>query len=69
MSCSKSTLSFVIIDAAGNFLCLAENLSSNAFRNVLDIDTNGTFNVTMAVFQQFFKVSAIFFAVQLSMVT
>ena len=46
-----------IVDAAGNFLCPAAGLSFNAFRTVMDIDANGTFNVTKAVFDQFMKVS------------
>ncbi len=31
-------------NAAGNFLCLTEDLSLNAFKSVVDIDLVGTFN-------------------------
>lgn len=41
--------------AAGNFLCDAENLSYNAFKTVIEIDTIGTFNVSKAVYQKYFK--------------
>jgi len=36
--------------AAGNFLCAADQLSSNGFGTVVDIDTKGTFNVCRAAF-------------------
>ena len=36
--------------AAGNFLCLAEDLSANAFKTVIEIDTIGTFNMSKASF-------------------
>lgn len=38
-------LDIVVSGAAGNFLAPALNLSANAFRTVVDIDLNGTFNV------------------------
>jgi len=38
----------VINGAAGNFICLAENLSPNGFGTVVDIDLKGTFNVSRA---------------------
>ncbi|MDP3174326.1 MAG: SDR family NAD(P)-dependent oxidoreductase [Phenylobacterium sp.] len=38
-------LDIVVSGAAGNFLSPASGLSSNAFRTVVDIDLNGTFNV------------------------
>jgi peroxisomal 2,4-dienoyl-CoA reductase len=41
-------LDIVINCAAGNFLAMAEQLSSNGFKTVLDIDTLGTFNVCRA---------------------
>lgn len=41
-------LDIVINCAAGNFLALAEQLSSNGFKTVLEIDTLGTFNVCRA---------------------
>ena len=41
-------LDILINGAAGNFVCLAENLSSNGFGTVVDIDLKGTFNVSRA---------------------
>ena len=41
-------LDIVINGAAGNFVCLAENLSPNGFGTVVDIDLKGTFNVSRA---------------------
>ncbi|WP_430419944.1 SDR family oxidoreductase [Phenylobacterium sp.] len=38
-------LDIVISGAAGNFLAPALGMSANAFRTVVDIDLNGTFNV------------------------
>lgn len=38
-------LDVVVSGAAGNFLAPALGMSSNAFRTVVDIDLNGTFNV------------------------
>lgn len=38
-------MDIVVSGAAGNFLSPALNLSANAFRTVVDIDLNGTFNV------------------------
>lgn len=38
-------MDFVVSGAAGNFLAPALGMSSNAFRTVVDIDLNGTFNV------------------------
>jgi NAD(P)-dependent dehydrogenase (short-subunit alcohol dehydrogenase family) len=38
-------LDIVISGAAGNFLAPAMGMSANAFRTVVDIDLNGTFNV------------------------
>src|SRR5205814_2048204 len=40
----------VVNGAAGNFLCKAEELSSNGFGTVVDIDLKGTFNVCRAAF-------------------
>ena len=39
----------VINNAAGNFICPTERLSSNAWRTVIDIVLNGTANVTMDI--------------------
>src|SRR5881628_2109311 len=41
-------LDILINGAAGNFICLAENLSPNGFGTVIDIDLKGTFNVARA---------------------
>lgn len=41
--------------AAGNFLCPASQLSANAVRTVLAIDTVGTFNVSKEVYRQCFQ--------------
>uniref|UniRef100_M4B8T9 2,4-dienoyl-CoA reductase [(3E)-enoyl-CoA-producing] n=1 Tax=Hyaloperonospora arabidopsidis (strain Emoy2) TaxID=559515 RepID=M4B8T9_HYAAE len=37
--------------AAGNFLVLAEKMSTNAFRTVMEIDAIGTFNMSRAAFE------------------
>ncbi|CEG49275.1 peroxisomal-dienoyl [Plasmopara halstedii] len=37
--------------AAGNFLALAEKLSTNAFRTTMEIDAIGTFNMSRAAFE------------------
>ena len=44
-------LDILVNGAAGNFVCLAENLSPNGFGTVVDIDLKGTFNVSRAAFQ------------------
>ena len=41
-------LDVLVNGAAGNFLCLAEDLSPNAFGSVIDIDLKGTFHATKA---------------------
>ncbi|KAJ3122026.1 hypothetical protein HK100_012157 [Physocladia obscura] len=41
-------IDFLICGAAGNFLCPAEQLSTNAFKTVIDIDLVGTFNTCKA---------------------
>lgn len=43
-------IDIVVNGAAGNFLAAAEQLSSNGFGTVVDIDTKGTFNVCRAAF-------------------
>uniref|UniRef100_H2YT32 Peroxisomal 2,4-dienoyl-CoA reductase [(3E)-enoyl-CoA-producing] n=1 Tax=Ciona savignyi TaxID=51511 RepID=H2YT32_CIOSA len=48
-------LDILVNNAAGNFLCPAESLSANAFKTVMEIDTNGTFNVTKSVFENYLK--------------
>jgi len=44
-------IDILINGAAGNFICLAENLSPNGFGTVVDIDLKGTFNVSRAALQ------------------
>src|SRR5215471_7579113 len=41
-------LDILVNGAAGNFVCLAENLSPNGFGTVVDIDLKGTFHVSKA---------------------
>ncbi|MEP6946489.1 MAG: SDR family oxidoreductase [Acidobacteriota bacterium] len=48
-------IDIVVNGAAGNFLCAAEQLSSNGFGTVVDIDTKGTFNVCRASFEELKK--------------
>lgn len=48
-------IDIVVNGAAGNFLCKAEELSSNGFGTVVDIDTKGTFNVARAAFEELKK--------------
>ena len=43
-------LDILINCAAGNFLVAAEDLSSNGFRTVMEIDALGTFNFSRACF-------------------
>ena len=45
-------LDIIVNGAAGNFLCKAEELSSNGFGTVVDIDLKGTFNVCRAAFAE-----------------
>ena len=45
-------IDIVVNGAAGNFLCKAEELSTNGFGTVVDIDLKGTFNVCRATFEQ-----------------
>ncbi|MES2821946.1 MAG: SDR family oxidoreductase [Pseudomonadota bacterium] len=42
----------LVCGAAGNFLSRAENLSSNGFRTVIEIDLIGSFNAARAAFAQ-----------------
>ena len=41
-------LDILVNGAAGNFICLAENLSPNGFGAVVDIDLKGTFHMSKA---------------------
>ncbi|KAF9977323.1 hypothetical protein BGZ73_006364 [Actinomortierella ambigua] len=43
-------IDILINGAAGNFLCLSQHLSFNAFRSVIEIDLIGTFNTAKACF-------------------
>jgi len=49
---SLGPISDLVCGAAGNFLCPAEQMSANAFRTVVDIDLNGSFNACRAAFEQ-----------------
>lgn len=44
-------IDIIVNGAAGNFLCKANELSTNGFGTVVDIDTKGTFNVCRAGFE------------------
>lgn len=48
-------LDILVNNAAGNFPAAIEQLSPNGFKTVVDIDLNGTFNMTKAAFDHFFK--------------
>lgn len=41
-------LDILVCNAAGNFICPTEDLSTNGWRTVIDIDLNGTFNCCQA---------------------
>src|SRR5882672_413858 len=45
----------IVNGAAGNFLCAADELSSNGFGTVVDIDLKGSFNVCRAAFAELKK--------------
>ena len=60
---SFGSLDIVISGAAGNFLAPAANMSSNAFRTVVDIDLNGTFNVFRACYDMLRKPGASLIAI------
>lgn len=45
------SLDILINAAAGNFLATADKMSTNAFKTVMEIDTQGTFNLTHAAFE------------------
>mmetsp|Transcript_105596 Transcript_105596/g.268226 ORF Transcript_105596/g.268226 Transcript_105596/m.268226 type:complete len:294 (-) Transcript_105596:67-948(-) len=44
------SLDILVNSAAGNFLAASEQLSSNGFKTVMEIDTLGMFNMTSAAF-------------------
>lgn len=47
----RGSLDILINNAAGNFRCDTEKLSSNGWRTVVDIDLNGTFHCCRAAFE------------------
>jgi NAD(P)-dependent dehydrogenase (short-subunit alcohol dehydrogenase family) len=51
-------LDLVVSGAAGNFPALANNLSPNGFKSVMDIDLLGTFHVMKAIFPHLKKPGA-----------
>ena len=60
---SFGSLDIVISGAAGNFLAPAAGMSANAFRTVVDIDLNGTFNVFRAAYDLLRKPGASLIAI------
>lgn len=48
-------LDILVNNAAGNFPARIEDISANGFKTVVDIDLQGTFNVSKAAFQASFK--------------
>lgn len=48
-------LDVVVNGAAGNFLQPVATMSYNAFKTVMDIDANGTFNVSRAAFERWLR--------------
>ncbi|KAJ8037078.1 Peroxisomal 2,4-dienoyl-CoA reductase [Holothuria leucospilota] len=48
-------IDFLINNSAGNFLCPASNMSFNAFKTVMEIDAQGTFNVSKVLFDKYMK--------------
>ncbi|XP_014789868.1 peroxisomal 2,4-dienoyl-CoA reductase [(3E)-enoyl-CoA-producing] isoform X2 [Octopus bimaculoides] len=48
-------IDIVINGAAGNFLCLASNMSFHAFQTIQEIDTMGTFNVSKVVYEKYMR--------------
>lgn len=49
------SINYLLNGAAGNFLAFAENLSYNAFKTVLEIDTLATFYMSKIVYTKFMK--------------
>ncbi|NNM12453.1 MAG: SDR family oxidoreductase [Pseudomonadales bacterium] len=49
------SLDVLVNNAAGNFPARIEDLSANAFKTVIDIDLQGTFNVSKAAFDAWMK--------------
>lgn len=50
-------IDILVNGAAGNFLCPAADMSTNAFGTVIDIDTKGTWHVSRAVYNACMKKS------------
>ncbi len=48
-------LDVLVNNAAGNFPALIADLSYNGFKTVVDIDLNGTFNMSKACYEAWFK--------------
>lgn len=48
-------LDLLVNNAAGNFPALISDMSYNGFKTVIDIDLNGTFNMTKACYSAWFK--------------
>ncbi|KAL9650751.1 hypothetical protein ABK040_001804 [Willaertia magna] len=48
-------IDILVNGSAGNFLCPASKLSTNAFKTVIDIDTVGTFNASKIVYDKWMK--------------
>ena len=57
------TIDTLILGAAGNFLCPAEDLSPNGFKAVIDIDLLGTFYAARAAFEHLTKPGASILAI------
>jgi NAD(P)-dependent dehydrogenase (short-subunit alcohol dehydrogenase family) len=55
---AKGKIDILVSGAAGNFPALAENMSPNAFKSVVDIDLLGSFNVLRAAHQYLVKPGA-----------
>jgi NAD(P)-dependent dehydrogenase (short-subunit alcohol dehydrogenase family) len=60
----------LVCAAAGNFICPAEQLSSNGFKAVVDIDLLGSFNACRAAFPQLKKTKGtiVFISAGMSMI-
>jgi 2,4-dienoyl-CoA reductase [(3E)-enoyl-CoA-producing], peroxisomal len=52
---SYNSLDILINNAAGNFPAKIEGISYNGFKTIIDIDLNGTFNMSKAVFEAYMK--------------
>ncbi|PRT54285.1 Peroxisomal 2,4-dienoyl-CoA reductase SPS19 [Wickerhamiella sorbophila] len=52
---SLGRIDYVIAGAAGNFLAPITGLSANAFKTVIDIDLNGSFNTAKATLPELLK--------------